>query len=294
MRKYALIGAVACALTLSACADDTTNSPDTSTPATTTTTTTTTTTPTRTTESTSPETDSAVAEYWLRVDREGYLTMNVKENYTDEQLEKAFLEVRRIYSNTEEGGWHVQINCGDSQSAQGGPRQANGKFALDNLGAARTGLGVGEYEFDPLPNRAPCSPEPVDSAAVDMSKCSEAGSPESSPEMAQAFASLPPRENVELLSTMATTHSDNRSMVAAIYYVCAPELVGDELKDFATELAISLQSMPFAETVYSMSVHNFYGTETLGAVRAQPFQQYNFNESVNPSALRPAWEELPR
>lgn len=285
MRRHALTGVLACTLALAACGGETADAPiATSAPSTTTT--------SEPSRPTTPASEPATAEYWLRVDREGYLTMNVNDTYTDQQLRDAFLEVQQRYEKTEEGGWHVWINCGDSQTAEGGAQQAYGKFALDNLGAARTGLEVGGYEFEPRSNRPPCPPAPVESSNVDMSQCSDSGSIKS-PEMAEAFAALPPRENVELLQTMAPEHSDERSMVAAIYYVCAPELVGDDLKDFATELATALGKTSLADTVYSMSVHNFYGTDTLDKLRAQPFQQYNFDDSINPAALRPAWERLP-
>lgn len=103
--------------------------------------------------------DEVMRDFWLRVDREGYLTINVNGTYTDQELESAFLEVRRTYTTTKKtGGWHVFIDCGDGQRAVGGARQANGKFALDSLGAARTGLAVGQYEFEPLPNRKACPP----------------------------------------------------------------------------------------------------------------------------------------
>lgn len=104
--------------------------------------------------------DGVMRAFWLRVDREGYLTINVNGTYTDTELESAFLEVRRTYTTTKKtGGWHVLIDCGDGQQAVGGARQANGKFALDSLGAARTGLAVGQYEFEPLPNRKACPPD---------------------------------------------------------------------------------------------------------------------------------------
>ncbi len=156
MRRYALTAAIACTLTLPACSSD---EPGPTPAPTATTTSASNETTTRTTTLARPTTTApaaVTAEYWLREDREGYLTMVVDENYTDAQLEDAFLEVRRMYGNTSEGGWHVQINCGDSQQSEGGARQANGKFALDGLGAARTGLDVGDYEFESLPSRTPC------------------------------------------------------------------------------------------------------------------------------------------
>lgn len=112
------------------------------------------------TSSANATTDEVMRAFWLRVDREGYLTINVNGTYTDQELESAFLEVRRTYTSTKKtGGWHVFIDCGDGQQAVGGARQANGKFALDSLGAARTGLAVGQYEFEPLPNRNACPPD---------------------------------------------------------------------------------------------------------------------------------------
>lgn len=157
MRRYALAATIAATLALSACSsDEPAPEPDSTTTSTQSETTTRTTTLARPT-TTAPA--AAIAEYWLREDREGYLTMVVDENYTDAQLEDAFLEVRRMYGNTSEGGWHVQINCGDSQQSEGGARQANGKFALDGLGAARTGLDIGDYEFETLPSRTPCRME---------------------------------------------------------------------------------------------------------------------------------------
>ncbi|MGX6513295.1 hypothetical protein [Rhodococcus sp. SJ-2] len=155
MRRYAIALATLGALTLAGCSSSAEPTPEPDSTATTT-----------TPETATPRTTSAIptttvevepAEYWLRENREGYLTMVVDADYTDEQLEDAFLEVRRMYSNTSEGGWHVQVDCGDGQMSEGGARQANGKFAIDNLGAARTGLDVGDYEFKPLNGRRPCS-----------------------------------------------------------------------------------------------------------------------------------------
>ncbi|MFH5231870.1 hypothetical protein [Antrihabitans spumae] len=98
------------------------------------------------------------AEFWLRIDREGWATMNVFQTYTDGQLEAAFLELKRMFKSTEAGGWHVSIDCGNGKDATGGSRQANGTFALDQRGAALTDLPVGGHKFEALPARDPCPP----------------------------------------------------------------------------------------------------------------------------------------
>ena len=110
---------------------------------------------------TTPKTTPAVMrDFWLRVDRDGYATMNVNGTYTDAELESAFNEVKRMYTSTKKGdSWFIFIECGDSQTATGGARQANGKFALTSLGAAQTGLSKGGSEFEALPDRKPCPPQ---------------------------------------------------------------------------------------------------------------------------------------
>lgn len=115
-----------------------------------------------------PKTTTAVMrDFWIRVDRDGYATMNVNGTYTDAELESAFNEQKRIWTSTKKGdGWFIEINCGDGQSAEGGARQANGKFAITALGAARTGLEKGGSEFEALPNRQPC-PLQLDATAAD-------------------------------------------------------------------------------------------------------------------------------
>ncbi|MDV6274306.1 hypothetical protein R3Q06_12410 [Rhodococcus erythropolis] len=112
---------------------------------------------TRIPASPTPTFDGVMRDFWIREDRDGYATMNVNGTYTDAELESAFNEVKRLYTSTKKGdSWFIFIECGDSQSATGGARQANGKFALTNLGAARTGLSKGGSEFEALTNRKPC------------------------------------------------------------------------------------------------------------------------------------------
>ncbi|MDI9918276.1 DUF2510 domain-containing protein [Rhodococcus sp. IEGM 1379] len=109
--------------------------------------------------------DAVMRDFWVRVDRDGYATMNVNGTYTDAELESAFNEQMRMWKMLKKGdGWFIEINCGDGMNADGGARQANGKFAITNLGAAKTGLSIGGSEFEALPNRAPC---PAASAPAD-------------------------------------------------------------------------------------------------------------------------------
>jgi hypothetical protein len=134
--------------------------------------TTTTTTPQPTTSTTTRTTSTAaaetnIAEYWQRVDRDGYITLNVWGSYTPEQLEAAFMDVRARYTSIrEEGGWFVSIDCGQGMDAEGGGRIANGKFALDALGAAQTGLRPGEFEFQMVASPAACPTAQPPSGAV--------------------------------------------------------------------------------------------------------------------------------
>jgi len=292
MRRYALATTLAGALTLTACSSD---AEPTATPASTTATAVASEAANPSTTSERPSTTAVntdVAEYWLREEREGYLVMIVAQDYTDQQLRNAFQEVRRLYKSSDVGGWHVQVDCGDSQKAEGGARQANGKFALDSLGAARTGLTVGGYEFEPLPNRASCSPAPIAASSIDMSNCSDyAGTPV--PELEAVTSTFPSREHVKFVTTQTLEWKEDPSMVSAIFYICAPELDGDEFKDFATELATALQVTPYAEAVGSMSVWNFYGKETLGKIRVDRYQDYKFDGTGDPAAVRSAWREQP-
>ncbi|MCZ4613350.1 hypothetical protein [Rhodococcus qingshengii] len=154
--KRTIVGAVVAvtALTLVGCSS---SEGDPVAVATTTTAATTTTSATPKTTASPKTTPAVMRDFWIRVDRDGYATMNVNGTYTDAELESAFNEQKRIWTSTKKGdGWFIEINCGDSQSAEGGARQANGKFAITALGAARTGLEKGGSEFEALPNRKPC------------------------------------------------------------------------------------------------------------------------------------------
>lgn len=114
-----------------------------------------------------PTADGVMRDFWVRIDRDGYATMNVNGTYTDAELESAFNEQMRMWKTLKKGdGWFIFVECGDGQSATGGARQANGKFAITNLGAARTGLSVGGSEFEALPNRAPCPAATAPSDAI--------------------------------------------------------------------------------------------------------------------------------
>ncbi|MFC9556025.1 DUF2510 domain-containing protein [Rhodococcus sp. NPDC056960] len=128
--------------------------------------------------------------------------------------------------------------------------------------------------------------------APDMSKCSDHNG-EADPAMREAFNTLPLDPNIRLVSTQSVTHSDDRSMVAAIFYLCAPNLKGNQLKDYATLIARALKPYAFAETVKSMSVYNFHGQDTIGRVRCKEFQLHTFSETADSGAVRASWEDLP-
>lgn len=92
--------------------------------------------------------------YQLREDRDGWATAYVIDELTDDELSRVFQDARkRIVEQGAEGGWFVSVNCGSYE----GPRLGNGKFAVDALGAAQTGLAApGRADFEPLPDRQPC------------------------------------------------------------------------------------------------------------------------------------------
>lgn len=92
--------------------------------------------------------------YQLREDRDGWATVYVVDQLSDDELSRVFRDARlRIIDGDAEGGWFVSVNCGSYD----GPRLGNGKFAIDDLGAAQTGLAApGRVEFEALPNRQPC------------------------------------------------------------------------------------------------------------------------------------------
>lgn len=92
--------------------------------------------------------------YQLREDRDGYATVYVIDQLSDDELSRVFRDARsRLIEHGAQGGWFVSVNCGSYE----GPRLGDGKFAVDRLGAAQTGLaGPGRLEFEPLPGREPC------------------------------------------------------------------------------------------------------------------------------------------
>ncbi|WP_247595935.1 MULTISPECIES: hypothetical protein [unclassified Rhodococcus (in: high G+C Gram-positive bacteria)] len=157
--------------------------------------------PTTTTQSTTsakPETMSTaaveldIAEYWQRVDRDGYITLNVWGSYTAAQLEAAFRDVRDRYTSIKEsGGWFVSIDCGKGMNAEGGGRLANGKFALDSLGAAQTGLQRGGSEFEMVDTPAACptaeAPAGAVSARAVVDAVTAAGLPARDPRVNTSF-----------------------------------------------------------------------------------------------------------
>lgn len=129
-------------------------------------------------------------------------------------------------------------------------------------------------------------------AAPDMTQCSK-HTGEGDPAMTAAFATLPSDPLIKLISTQTVTDSDKPGMVAAIFYLCAPGMKDKALKDFATELARQLKPTPFADTVFSMSVYNFFGKQTIGKVRCKDFQVNTFSTGADAGAVRASWENLP-
>lgn len=91
--------------------------------------------------------------YQLRQDRNGWVTAYVIDQFSDDELSRVFYDVLgRLKQQGVEGGWRVSINCGSYE----GPRLGNGKFAVDQLGAAQVGFTRPDAEFETLPNRAEC------------------------------------------------------------------------------------------------------------------------------------------
>jgi hypothetical protein len=140
---------------------------------------------------------------------------------------------------------------------------------------------------------APTTTPPITTPpAPDMTQCSNMNK-EADPAMRAAFDALPPNPLIRLVSTQTVTDSDEPGMVAAIFYLCAPGMKDKALKDFATEIARQLKATPFADTVFSMSVHNYFGKETVGKVKCRDFQLHTFSAEADPGAVRASWETLP-
>lgn len=68
-----------------------------------------------------------------------------------DRLEAVFEDVKR--SIDEDGGWFVTINCSTGATAGSDNRLANGRYAVGNIGAARTGLDEGESDFEAVSGR---------------------------------------------------------------------------------------------------------------------------------------------
>lgn len=67
-------------------------------------------------------------------------------------LQYVFDQVQSKIAREEDGGgWFVTFNCSTGGGTGFDNRIANGKFALDKLGRAQTGLDVGEVELTILP-----------------------------------------------------------------------------------------------------------------------------------------------
>lgn len=97
--------------------------------------------------------DAETPEFWMRIDRKGppgYLTVVVPTTPSTEGFD-AIVEDVQALRKRDGGGWFVNIDCGHGMDATGGTRVATAKFALDNLGAAQTGLAVGGSQIEVNP-----------------------------------------------------------------------------------------------------------------------------------------------
>ena len=88
----------------------------------------------------------------VKQDTEGNARTVVVEVDSTDGLEAVFDDVAKKL--TEEAGWFVQINCSSGNTEHVDNRLANGKKAVGNMGAARTGLDDGATEFEPNEGRS--------------------------------------------------------------------------------------------------------------------------------------------
>lgn len=111
-------------------------------------------------ETTPPAATTAASEtpvFWMRTDRTlkkspgGYVTVLVPTTPDPAGINAIVKDVRAMKAS-EQGGWFVQIRCGQSIDDPGGTVIANAKFAFDNLGAAQTGLTKYGQDVDINPN----------------------------------------------------------------------------------------------------------------------------------------------
>lgn len=138
MRVKRTVLAVAAALTLAGCGTTETPPPAAAEPPPTTATDAATTTPRATT---SPKPATPVIDWTSQ--RDGYaIDVRIVANYAADQLPIVLETIQD--RTTEIGGYFVQIRCDSTDVVL-----ANGKFAVGPLGAAQTGLSVGEREFEP-------------------------------------------------------------------------------------------------------------------------------------------------
>jgi ABC-type phosphate/phosphonate transport system substrate-binding protein len=75
----------------------------------------------------------------------------VVEAESTENLKAIFDEVTK--NLTDEAGYFIEINCSSGGTDHADNRLANGKKAVGNTGAARTGLEEGQTEFEEVAGR---------------------------------------------------------------------------------------------------------------------------------------------
>jgi hypothetical protein len=123
---------------------------------------------------------------------------------TTKNLKAVFDEIAKDL--TDEAGYFVEINCSTGGTKTVDNRLANGKKAVGNMGAARTGLKDGESEFEVLDGKT-CPVDPADEAKQEADR-----------EAAGKAAGIPPEptgtKRQELLDALAqaapatVTHED--------------------------------------------------------------------------------------
>jgi len=86
------------------------------------------------------------------------LEVYVDQSYPPAELARIIEDLQRKYSDREDG-YFVQINCdAGNTTTHNNNRLATAKFAVGKLGAARTGLDVGEHEITEVLG-AKCPPD---------------------------------------------------------------------------------------------------------------------------------------
>lgn len=81
------------------------------------------------------------------------------------------------------------------------------------------------------------------------------------------------------------------SRIDVIIRVCAPGVVGDQLRDVGTVIARAIKQSPQSDQVATLSVTNLREIDNpLGRVSVGDFAAHTFDENVAPEEAREAWE----